>query len=180
MRRSLPSSFSLAVGTLWVALKDKVCVATAGSDNQTWRAQTGPWVGTERPDRIVLQAFGCMFSSSCSRLLHFFFSFSQFFSHSINTLSFLTPPSLLCLLFHVRMESRCGVVDVRVSNVEPLSYLPAGSLLFCDDRFELQGLDLLQDCIPKFPLFLYCVCVCVCVCQMVRLDVGNDIPASVV
>lgn len=144
-----------------MALKDKVCVATAGSDNQTWRAQTEPWVGTERPTGLCCRHLDAFFPPPCSRLLHFF-SFSQFSSHSINTLSFLMPPSLLCLLFHVRMESRCGVVDVRVSNVEPLSYLPAGSLLFCDDRFELQGLDLLQDCIPKFPLPCS-VCVSVCV-----------------
>ena len=147
-----------------MALKDKVCVATAGSDNQTWRAQTEAWVGTDRPAGLCRRHLDAFFLLPALGYFIYFFSFSQFSSHSINTLSFLMPPSLLRLLFHVRMESRCGVVDVRVSNVEPLSYLPTGSLLFCDDRFELQGLDLLQDCIPKFPPpCSVCVCVCVCV-----------------
>ena len=165
MRRSLPSSFSLAVGTLWVALKDKVCVATAGSDNQTWRAQTGPWVGTERPDRIVLQAFGCMFSSSFSRLLHFF-SLSLSFSLTLLTLSLsshLPLSSVSCSTSEWRADVALWTYASLTLN-RSLIYQPGRS---CS---AMTGLNYrawicFKTASPnsRFPCTV-CVCVCVCVC----------------
>lgn len=76
-----------------MALKAEVCVATVGMYTKPGVHKLNPgWA--ERQNRIVLQAFRCIsfFSPPCSPLLSFFLS--QFFSHSINTLSHSSLPSL--------------------------------------------------------------------------------------
>lgn len=75
----------------------------------------------ERPNKIVLQAFRCVHWHLWVFLLpatFIFFLSLSFSSHSINThfLHVCLPlcPSLLRLLFHIRMESRCGVGRMRL------------------------------------------------------------------
>lgn len=171
-----------------MALKDEVCVATAGTYSKPGVHKLNPgWAERGKTGLCCrhLDAFTsiCGFFSSPLSVTFIFFFLS--FSLTLLTLSFflhfplslpVPPSSVSCST----SEWRADVAwDVCVSNVEPLSYLPNRSLLFSDDRFELQGRGLFQDCIPNSPLSCT-VCVCVRVCQMVRLDVGDDIPVSVV
>lgn len=163
------------------------------------------WVGRGRrgTNRIVLQqAFTCIHW----QLLLFFtiegplLLFVCFFSFTLSLLTPPPPPSTtpsLSLSLSLPPPSlvphQNGEQMWRGTYVSPASscslIYPNRSLLFSDDRFELQGLGSLQDCIsnppptppPPLPLLPVQWCV-VCVCQMARLcgDVGNNIPASVV
>lgn len=125
----IPShNFNFERGTLWVALKDEVCVAAAGTCTKPGVHTLNSGWAERRTTGLCCRHLGaftgiCGFSSSFA--LHYFhFFFFSFLSFSLTLLTLflssfpsLPPsrcPSLLRLLFHIRMESRCGVGRTRL------------------------------------------------------------------
>lgn len=142
-----------------MVLKAEVCVAMVGMYTKPGVLKLNPgWAQRGKTGLCCrhLDGFNDTPSSALHYLLFLFWFFFLRFSPTLLTLCLVLnfplsvpPSSISCST----AEWGADVVwDICVPNVEPLSYLPNRSLLFSDDRFELQGLGLLQDCIPNSPL----------------------------